>query len=195
MAKTPDRSTKGTGFRRQAEELLRTTKRDGRRPCRPRTCNGSCTSCRCIRLSWKCRTTSSAGPRWSSKRPATAIWISTILPRPAHLTLDTHGTIVEANLRAGTLLGINRNELIGQSLARFITPSDQATFHRHCQEVLKTGVRQTCEVHLRTKGRRLLLRLSREPRTAQYAGLHHPLAGGPSGPHRTQASRGRTPRQ
>ena len=25
-----------------------------------------------------------------------------------HLTLDTHGTIVEANLRAGTLLGINR---------------------------------------------------------------------------------------
>ena len=41
-----------------------------------------------------------------------------------YLTLDTHGTIVEANLRAGTLLGINRNELIGQSLARFIASDD-----------------------------------------------------------------------
>jgi PAS domain S-box-containing protein len=66
-----------------------------------------------------------------------------------YLTLDTHGTIVEANLRAETLLGINRGKLIGQPLARFIAPSDEATFHRHCQEVLKTGTRQTCEMHLR----------------------------------------------
>ncbi len=61
-----------------------------------------------------------------------------------HLTLDTHGTIVEANLRAGTLLGVARKELLRQPLARFIAPSDADTFHRHCQEVLKTGTRQTC---------------------------------------------------
>ena len=66
-----------------------------------------------------------------------------------HLTLDTRGKIVEANLRAGTLFGINRKELIGQSLARFIASSDEGTFHRHRQDVLKTGTRQTCEVHLR----------------------------------------------
>ena len=66
-----------------------------------------------------------------------------------HLTLDTHGTIVEANLRVGTLLGINRKELIGRPLARFIARDDQDTFHRHCQDVLKTGTRQICEVHLR----------------------------------------------
>ena len=65
-----------------------------------------------------------------------------------HLTLDTQGKIVEANLRAGKLLGINRRELIGQPLACFIAPSDEGTFHRHCQEVLKTGTRQTCEVQL-----------------------------------------------
>ena len=81
-----------------------------------------------------------------------------------HLTLDTHGTIVEANLRAGTLLGINRKALIGQPLARFIAAEDEGTFHRHCQEVLKTGTRQTCEVHLRNRGRRLALGLFREPR-------------------------------
>ncbi|MEO5955145.1 MAG: PAS domain S-box protein, partial [Nitrospiraceae bacterium] len=68
-----------------------------------------------------------------------------------HLTLDVQGTIVEANLRAGTLLGINRNKLIGQPLARAIAPSDVDRFHRHCQEVLKTDRRQTCELPLRSE--------------------------------------------
>jgi PAS domain S-box-containing protein len=69
-----------------------------------------------------------------------------------HLTLDTHGHILEANLRAGTLLGINRNALIRQPLARFIAAEDQATFHLHCQEVLTRGTRQACEVQLRKGG-------------------------------------------
>jgi PAS domain S-box-containing protein len=66
-----------------------------------------------------------------------------------HLTLDTSGIIVESNLRAGALLGINRKELIGQSLARLFASDDQDIFHRHCHDVLKTGTRQTCELHLR----------------------------------------------
>ena len=65
-----------------------------------------------------------------------------------HLTLDTQGTILEANLRVGTLFGLSRKKLIGQPLARFIAPSDTNTFHRHCQDVLNTGTRQTCEVSL-----------------------------------------------
>ena len=67
------------------------------------------------------------------------------------LTLDTNGTIVEANLRAGTLLGINRQELIGQPFARFVASDAQDVFNRHCQEVIRTGTRQICEVHLRKK--------------------------------------------
>ncbi|MFI5247257.1 MAG: sensor histidine kinase [Nitrospirales bacterium] len=66
-----------------------------------------------------------------------------------HLTLDTQGTIVEANLRVGVLLGINRKELIGRPLAHFIARDDQDTFHRHYQDALKTGTRQICEVQLR----------------------------------------------
>jgi len=65
-----------------------------------------------------------------------------------HLTLDTQGKIVEATLRAETLLGINREKLIGQSLARFVARDNQDIFDRHCRQVLKTGVRQTCEVQL-----------------------------------------------
>ncbi len=65
-----------------------------------------------------------------------------------HLTLNIHGKVVEANLRAGAILGIDRKKLIGQPLARFIASDDQDIFHRHCQDVMKTGTRQECEVHL-----------------------------------------------
>jgi PAS domain S-box-containing protein len=68
-----------------------------------------------------------------------------------HLTLNVDCTIVEANLRARTLLGINRKELIGQPLARFFASEDQDLFHRHCREVLRTGTRQSCEVRLGEK--------------------------------------------
>jgi PAS domain S-box-containing protein len=65
-----------------------------------------------------------------------------------HLTLDTFGTIVEANLRVGALLDVNWLELIGQPLARFVTVEDQDLIYRHCQEVLQSGTRQSCEVRL-----------------------------------------------
>ena len=65
-----------------------------------------------------------------------------------YLTLDMQGKIVEANLRAGTLLGVTRKKLIGQPLAWFIAPANADTFHRYYQGVLKTGTRQDCEVPL-----------------------------------------------
>jgi PAS domain S-box-containing protein len=66
-----------------------------------------------------------------------------------HLTLDRQGAITEANLHAGTLLGVNRKELIGQLLAHFVSPDDQNILHRHCQEVLQTGTRKSCGMRLR----------------------------------------------
>jgi PAS domain S-box-containing protein len=68
-----------------------------------------------------------------------------------YLTLDTSGTIMEANLRAGTLLGVNQKELIGQSFGHFVAQDDQDTLQRHCQEVFKTGTPQSCEVRLTEK--------------------------------------------
>jgi PAS domain S-box-containing protein len=66
-----------------------------------------------------------------------------------YLTLDASGTIVEANLRAGLLLGINRKDLIEQPLYRFVASEDQGRLHRHYQEVLQTGTRRTSEVRVR----------------------------------------------
>lgn len=66
-----------------------------------------------------------------------------------HLTLDTQGAIVEANLRAAVLLNVHRKDLIGEPLARFIDPEDQAAFYLHSRLTMSTGQRQTCEVRLR----------------------------------------------
>lgn len=150
MAKTPDKSTKDTGLRGQAEELLRTTKRDvAAMPVKD-----------VQRLVHELQVYQIELEMQNDELRRTQAELEAARDRyvdlydfsPAgHLTLDTHGTIVEANLRAGTLLGINRKDLIGQALARFMARSDEGVFQRHCQEVLKTGTRQTCEVHLRTK--------------------------------------------
>ena len=68
-----------------------------------------------------------------------------------YLTLGNGGEIVEANLRACTMLGVNRKDVLHQPLARFIAPDDEKTFHRHWQDVLKTGTRQDCQVRLRDR--------------------------------------------
>jgi two-component system cell cycle sensor histidine kinase/response regulator CckA len=67
----------------------------------------------------------------------------------AYLTLDSDGIIVEANLTLSAILGMNRKMLIGQPIARFIEPDDQARFLRHCRDVLKTEISQRCDVQIR----------------------------------------------
>ena len=66
-----------------------------------------------------------------------------------YLTLDAQGNILEANQSASALLGLSQDELIGRSLVDFCVAAEQDHFLRHCQDVLKTGLRQTCEVQLR----------------------------------------------
>ena len=67
------------------------------------------------------------------------------------LTIDMHGKIIAANLGAATLVGIDREKLIGQSFIRFVEQNSQDIFHWHCRKVLKTGSRQTCEMQLQKK--------------------------------------------
>ena len=148
MAKKPDESTKFTGLRWQAEELLRTT-----------SCDVAAMPVKDVQqLVHELQVFQVELEMQSEELRRAQLELETARDRyvdlcdfsPAgHLTLDTQGKILEANLRVGTLLGVNRKDLIGQPLARFVAAEDEGTFHRHCQEVLKTGTRQTCEVHLR----------------------------------------------
>lgn len=65
------------------------------------------------------------------------------------LTLDARHQIMEANLRACALFGVKRTDLMQQPLVRLIAPEDADGFYRHCQDVVKNGMRQTCQVRLR----------------------------------------------
>ncbi len=147
-AKKPTGSKKVTGLRRQAEELPRTAKRN------VTTITGKDVQ----QLVNELQVHQIELETQNEKLRRTQMELEVARTRykdlydfaPAgHLTLDRHGTILEGNLRAVTLLGVNWKELIGQPLVRFIASSDEGTFHRHCQEVLKTGKRQTCEVPIR----------------------------------------------
>ena len=148
MAKKPDGSTKGAALRLQAEELLRATRRDvAAMPVKDVQQLVHELQVHQIELEMQNEELRRAQMELEAARDR---YMDLYDFSPVgHLTLDTHGTIVEANLRSGTLLGINRKELIGQPLARLFVSADQDIFHRHCQQVLKTGTRQTCELHLR----------------------------------------------
>ncbi len=147
MAKKPDKSKKFTELRRQAEARLRTTKSDvAAMPIKA-----------VQQLVYELQVYQVELEMQNDELRRTQVALEAARDSyvdlydfsPAgYLTLDRHGKIVEANLRAGTLLGVTREKLIGQPLVRFIAPANADTFHRYCQGILKTGARQTCEVSL-----------------------------------------------
>jgi two-component system, cell cycle sensor histidine kinase and response regulator CckA len=147
MTKKPDKSTKVTGLSKQTEELLRMTKGDvAAMPVKD-----------VQRLVHELQVQQIELAAQNEELRRTQVELEAAGDRymdlydfsPAgQLKLDTSSTIAEANLRAATLLGTNRKELIGQPLARIIAVEDQDIFHRHCRKVLKTGTRQTCELQI-----------------------------------------------
>jgi PAS domain S-box-containing protein len=69
-----------------------------------------------------------------------------------YVTLDIGGTIVEANLAATALLGVDRAELVGCELSSFMTATDADVFRRHREEALRRGTAFGCEIALRRAG-------------------------------------------
>jgi len=65
-----------------------------------------------------------------------------------YCTLTEKGVVLEANLTASKLLGVDRGDLLQQSLSRFILPEDQDIFYT-CRKVLfATGTPQVRELRL-----------------------------------------------
>lgn len=70
-----------------------------------------------------------------------------------YVTTDSAGTILEANLTAGKLLGVCRKELCGSKLTSFIVESDQDAFHLHRRQFLANKeAGATCELSIRSPG-------------------------------------------
>lgn len=57
----------------------------------------------------------------------------------AHLTLGADGEILEANLAAGKLLGLERDQLLHEKFTRFIPAEVQDKFHLLCGKVIRSN--------------------------------------------------------
>jgi PAS domain S-box-containing protein len=69
-----------------------------------------------------------------------------------YITLGARGLILEANLAAATLLGVDRRSLVKQPITRFLFPEDQDIYYLHHKRLAETGVRQVFEVRVARSG-------------------------------------------
>ncbi len=65
-----------------------------------------------------------------------------------YLTLDPTGKILEANLAATALLGVERGQLLGQRLSRFMTARGGDEFHHYRREVFSSSTAQACDLQI-----------------------------------------------
>ncbi|MFN0300531.1 MAG: ATP-binding protein [Burkholderiales bacterium] len=69
-----------------------------------------------------------------------------------YLTLNEDSTILEANLAAAALLGVERQRALGQKFTRFIEPTTQDAFYLHQRSTVPGSPKQTLELLLRDTG-------------------------------------------
>lgn len=65
-----------------------------------------------------------------------------------YFTLGEHGSILEANLTAATLLGLPKSFLNKTPLTRYILPDDQDIFYLHRKRLFETGEPQVFEIRM-----------------------------------------------
>jgi PAS domain S-box-containing protein len=65
-----------------------------------------------------------------------------------YFTLSEPGLILEANLTAATLWGVERDALVKKPLSRLILPEDQDIYYRYRKQVFETGAPQGFEMRM-----------------------------------------------
>lgn len=70
-----------------------------------------------------------------------------------YVTLDTSGTICEANLASTALLGVERSRLLRRRFALFVAESDRPAVDGFLQRIFKCTTRESCELSLLSEGR------------------------------------------
>ena len=65
-----------------------------------------------------------------------------------YVTLNEKGIILEANLTAATLMGIERSYLVGQPLTRIILREDQDLYYLCHKQLVETNTQQACEIRV-----------------------------------------------
>src|ERR1043166_8992961 len=68
-----------------------------------------------------------------------------------YFTLSEQGLILEANLTAARLLGVERGALVKHPLSRFVLREDQDTYYLHRKALLETGAPQAWDLRMLKK--------------------------------------------
>jgi PAS domain S-box-containing protein len=77
-----------------------------------------------------------------------------------YVTLDQDGTILEANLTAAEMFGVERQALLGADLSKFVSPESQDRWFLHRRAAFSGGTKQVCEIDVRrADATRLAVRL------------------------------------
>lgn len=65
-----------------------------------------------------------------------------------YLMLDTDGKVLEANLTAAAILGVERQALAGKKFSKYVTHQYQDTYYLHLQAALNSDTKHACEIVL-----------------------------------------------
>lgn len=72
------------------------------------------------------------------------------------LTIDERGVILQANIRAATLLDVPMGRIIAQPVVNFVCEGDREPFARYCRRIFETAMLETYELRMRQgDGRRV----------------------------------------
>jgi len=69
-----------------------------------------------------------------------------------YFTVSENGIVMEANLTAATLLGVERSALVGSPFSRFVLREDQDILYFHRKRLLETKKPKSCRLRLVKKG-------------------------------------------
>jgi len=65
-----------------------------------------------------------------------------------YLSLSETGIVLEANLTAVNLLGVERSMLLNKPMTNFITREDQDIYYLHSKKLFETNAQQVCELRM-----------------------------------------------
>ncbi len=68
-----------------------------------------------------------------------------------YFSFDRMGRILEVNLTAARMLGVERSLLIGKPFMAFVLPEDENLFFLHRRRILDSGLKERCELRLKRK--------------------------------------------
>lgn len=65
-----------------------------------------------------------------------------------YCTISEKGQVLEANLTAAFMLGVNRSALVKKQISNFIVREDQDIYYLHCKRLFETIKPQKCELQM-----------------------------------------------